>query len=500
MSSVSSPATKASGHERPAQTAGGAGTPPDGSLREAVITGAAPRAEVEPANTLMAERGVLAAVAFGTMLAPLNSTMIAVAMPHIMIDFDAGAPATAWLVIGYLVTMAALQPVAGKIGDRFGRRALVLGGLASFGLASLAAAMVTSLPLLILFRVLQAVAGAVALPNAAALVRQILPAHRRASGFGFIGAAAAVAAAAGPPLGGLVVGVAGWRAMFYVNVPLVLVALAFGFRSIPRDHARAGRSQVDRAGAVLLPALLGGTAYLLSQGLRSGIGYTVVGGGALLIAGTVLFAFRTWRHPDPVLQPRFFGRRPFAAANAGVALSNLAMYVTLLAVPLLLSTKASWTSVQIGLILTALSVATVVCAPAGGRLADRFGRRAPVVAGHALLTFALLPLALAGGNVSPEVLLVALGLAGVGLGIGQAGMQTAALESVGPQDTGAASGIYSTSRYLGSIVGSAALAGLLGTAQEPAAFTGVFMMVVIAAFLSAVVTLGLPSKPHAKRG
>jgi MFS family permease len=113
----------------------------------------------------IAERTILLAVALGTMLAPLNSTMIAVVLPEVMLEFSADVFSAGWLVTSYLIVMASLQPAAGKLGDRLGRRRLILGGLAYFGLAPLGATMATSLPLLLLFRVQQAIAGAVMLPN-----------------------------------------------------------------------------------------------------------------------------------------------------------------------------------------------------------------------------------------------------------------------------------------------------------------------------------------------
>jgi EmrB/QacA subfamily drug resistance transporter len=445
------------------------------------------------------ERIILAVVALGTMLAPLNSTMIVVGLPHIMAEFAAGPASAAWLVVGYLVTMAALQPVAGKLGDRFGRRGLVIGGLACFGLASLAATVANSLPLLVFCRVLQAAAGAVALPNAAALVREVLPAHRRASGFGLVGAAAAVAAAAGPTLGGFLVDIAGWRAIFYVNVPLVVASIALGWRSIPRTEHSGPRQAFDLPGAIMLPVLLGGMAALLTRGLEV-TPAVLIGGLAVLATGVALFLVCELRHVDPVLQPRLFRDQTFAAANGAVALGNLAMYVTLLSVPILLSTRAGWTSAQTGLVLTALFAAMVVCAPLGGRLADRLGRRWPVVAGHVLLAVAVLPLPLAGSSITTGLLLGSLGLAGVGLGIAQAGLQTAALESVDRQHAGVASGVFSTSRYLGGIVGASAMAGLLGPSREPAGLTAVFVMVLAAALLSVVAGLGIAGSPKAPPG
>ncbi|HUG64373.1 MAG TPA: MFS transporter, partial [Gaiellaceae bacterium] len=164
----------------------------------------------ESTRSLGSERAVVLTAALAAMLLPLNSTMIAVAIPDIARDFGDAGSAT-WLVSGYLIVMASLQPLAGKLGDRFGRRPLILGGLGWFA-ASLGAALAPNLLVLIAFRLQQAVAGALAFPNAIALVRELLPVERRGAAFGTLGSAIALAAAAGPPLGGVLVALGGWRA------------------------------------------------------------------------------------------------------------------------------------------------------------------------------------------------------------------------------------------------------------------------------------------------
>ena len=450
---------------------------------------------VESGAALASERVVLATVALGTMLAPLNSTMIAVALPRIMADLGIGVGRAGVLVTAYLIAMAAVQPLGGKLGDRLGRRPLLLGGLALFAVASCGAALAPTYPLLLGFRVLQAVAGALALPNGVALVRQLVPPERRASRFGLIGATTGFAAAVGPPLGGLLVGLLGWRAIFSANLALIAPALLLGWRAIPVRERRPGGQPFDLGGAVLLTLLLGSGAGLLVASRRGLPSWSLALGGAALLGLAAAFLRRELHHPDPIVPPRLYRHRAFAAASGAVALSNLAMYVTLLAIPQLLAGHAGWSDVKVGLVLTTLSAAMVLCAPLGGRIADRRGRRWPVVGGLTLLTVGLLPLALTAGELAAPVLLGSLGLAGVGLGLSSAGLQTSAVESVGLAETGAASGLFSTSRYLGSIVGSSVMAGLLGAAPGGRqGFAAVFLMVVLGAAASAIISLGLAGR------
>ncbi|MBI2502036.1 MAG: MFS transporter [Candidatus Latescibacteria bacterium] len=441
---------------------------------------------------------MLVTVALATMLAPLNSTMIAVALPRLMEEFGADLATSGWLVTSYLIAMACLQPVAGKLGDRLGRRLPILGGLVYFALASLAAAFATSLSWLLFFRVQQAIAGAIALPNGAALVREVVPAARRAARFGLVGAAVGLAAAAGPPLGGLLVEVAGWRAIFYVNLILVVPALLIGWRALPARPAGPSASGFDLGGAALLLAVLAGTAGLLTQGHHLGTLLLQSLGGAGLVVLALFFFWHELRHPDPVLQPRLFQHRTFAAANAAIALSNLAMYSTLLAVPILLAGQEGWSSARIGLVLTSMSATMVICSPLGGRLSDRWGRRWPTVAGLALLTVGLLLLGLAGRGPVLPVLVGGLGVAGIGLGLSSAGMQSAAVEAVPKNEAGVASGLFSTSRYLGSIVGSSVLPLLYHPEAGVEGFAPVLLMVVGAAFFSVVASMGLHHWPPAE--
>lgn len=441
------------------------------------------------------EAAILIAVALATMLAPLNSTMIGVALPRIMGEFATDLGAGSWLVISYLVTMACLQPAGGKLGDRFGRRPLILAGLVYFAVASLGAATASSLEQLLLFRIQQGVAGAIALPNGMALVREVVPASRRASRIGLLGSAIVLAAAAGPPLGGVLIRLAGWRAVFYANVLVIAPALILAFRALPAHAGESLRRPFDLVGILQLMAILVGGAALMTGALPALPSAATWGVAFLVVFMAAHFVYREARHVDPILQPRFFLRRTFAAGCAGIALSNLSMYTTFLAIPLLLADLPGWSSTQVGLVLSALWAPTVVCAPLGGKLADRWGRRWPTTLGLLLLTAGMAGLgAVETGTDDLWVLLTGLGVAGIGLGLSQAGLQTAVLESVARDQSGSASGIFSMSRYIGSIAGSSALPMLYG-GDGMAGFSRVLSVVVVTAFAATIASLGIQHRP-----
>ncbi|MDP6702748.1 MAG: MFS transporter, partial [Candidatus Latescibacteria bacterium] len=205
---------------------------------------------------------ILAMVALTTMLAPLNSTMIGVALPLITADFAVDLAYSSWLVIGYLIVMASLQPVAGKIGDRLGHRRMILGGLVLFALASVGAALASTLWWLLGFRVLQAVAGAIALPNTTAIMRRIVPEEVRGRNFGLVGAGITLAAAAGPTLGGVLIEWAGWQAVFWVNLVLIAPTFVLGWCVLPVLDGQSSDHGFDWLGALVLLAVLAGGAGL----------------------------------------------------------------------------------------------------------------------------------------------------------------------------------------------------------------------------------------------
>src|SRR6187200_2998081 len=198
--------------------------PPDARTHAPPISATEPelrQARAPAALTAEMSRWLLPAVAIGTTLAPLNSTMIAVALPEIQRAFDVSVTATAWLVTLYLVAMAVGQPIGGRLGDLYGRRRVYLFGLIWFGIASAGCAFAPSLPVLILFRTQQGLAGALSFPNGAAMIREAVPAERRGSAFGTVSLATGIAAASGPPLGGLLTHAFGWEAIFWANVPVI---------------------------------------------------------------------------------------------------------------------------------------------------------------------------------------------------------------------------------------------------------------------------------------
>ncbi|MCP4399255.1 MAG: MFS transporter [bacterium] len=436
---------------------------------------------------------LLAAVACGIALAPLNSTMIMLALPEFQASFNIGVERVGWLVIFYLVAMASLQIVTGKIGDNIGRRIPIVGGLFTFALVSIGAALSSNFWTLLLCRTLQAVAIATVAPNGFALIREVVPKERRATRFGILGATASLAATVGPPLGGAILQYSNWRYMFYFSVLMVVISLALGWNLFAVADKNRIKKPFDFLGSLLFTAFLVLATLLLTQ-LKTTFNYLIVVGGFVLLSIFIVFVRHVNRLENPILQLKFFRVPSFSIGSLAIALSNLAMYSVLMTIPILLSKKEGWEHVHVGMLLTSLSVAMMIMSPLGGKFADKFGRRRPVIAGLFCLSLGTIILLFNMSSFTLAFVILGLILAGMGIGVALPGLQTTAIESVSAQHAGSASGIISTSRYFGSIVGSIAVARFLAM-ESQWVYDGfsVLLMVVAAASLSMLICLLTPS-------
>jgi EmrB/QacA subfamily drug resistance transporter len=432
-------------------------------------------------------RWLAISVALGNLLVPLNSTMIVVALPQVARDLGVDVAETSWIVTSYLIAMAALQPIAGRVGDRLGRRNVMLAALVYFALASAGAAAAGSILLLAVFRINQAIAAAALVPNGLGLLREAIPSGRRGAEFGIVSAATAVGATVGPLVGGLLAAI-DWRWIFLINVPLCAAAFVLSWRVLPPREARES-ARFDLIGAVALGLVLLAAAWVLVSLGRAVDPVTVAIGVAVLPAAVALLRYES-RQPDPALPPSLFRIRAFTAACATVAFQNLAMYGTLLALPVALAGA----SVRSGIALAAFSGGSIILAPLGGRAADRYGPRLPTFVGALFLGAGLVPLALSAGQLPLELLATTLAFAGVGLALTFPSMRLAAVEVVPERYAALASGVFSTSRYFGGMLGSIAIAIALGGSVSIGSLRTLFWLFTAAAFAAAIPSLALPGR------
>jgi EmrB/QacA subfamily drug resistance transporter len=419
-----------------------------------------------------ADRGVgrlLVAVVMASMLSPLNSTMLAVAIPSISRETShVDATVTHALVTSYLVANITLQSPGGKLGDVIGhRRALSLGRWL-FLAGALLATFAPGLGSLVAARIVMATGGAVIVPAATALLRTELPESRRGRAFGTFSAAMALAAMVGPLLGGALEARFGYRALFLVNVPVLLASalLSSGPGSTrakvaPRDEVPRAPVAIDFMGIVLLAASL--TALAVGAKLRGATRIELMAAGAGLLMVFVLHERRT---KSPIVELGLFRVVGFTAGASVIALHNLGMYALLFLLPSMLSRLFATGSSEMGRILLAMTAAMVVASPIAGRAADRFGARLVMLVGSSIALVGMVTLRWT-EIASPSALLLPLVALGVGIGLSQAPAQAAAMTAAPRERSGIAGGMISTLRHLGGVTGIVVLA-MISTSDEGA--------------------------------
>ena len=440
-------------------------------------------------------------VASGAVLVPLNSTMLAVALPSIMGEFDVDAATVSSLVTLYLGAVTIALLASGSLGDRYGQRPVFLVGVIAFVLSSLLAAAAPSFELLAAGRVAQALSGALISTTSVALVRAIAPPDRRGAAFGLFDMLVSTSAAIGPFIGGLLVGAFGWRSLFVIAVPVALfaaVSVGIVVRPGVTDVTEPSRRRpgVDVAGLALLALLL--VALLVAiRGLGDGGGPAVAAALAVPVL-LVLFVRFELAAERPAVDPRLFSSRAFTAAVLGVLGTTVVLHAAFILVPLLIETLQGGTAETAGLVLLGISATGALAAPFGGRLSDRLGRRRPVVAGSLCLTAGLALLWSFAAGAVPLAVGLMLAVVGFGMGFSGSPRQAAAMDAIPADRVGMAAGTYYTGRYLGGVLGASLAGAVLGASVTAASVTLGFGILVVVGLAVAGVSFGLPDRPASR--
>jgi EmrB/QacA subfamily drug resistance transporter len=408
---------------------------------------------------------VLVVSSLSLLMVGLDATAVNVALPAIGRDLGAGVAGLQWTVDAYTLVVAALLLLTGSLADRVGRRRTLVAGLGLFSAASLACSLAPTAGLLVAFRAVQAVGGAMLNPVAMAIIANTFTEPReRARAIGIRGAMFGVSMALGPLLGGLLTGLAGWRAIFLINVPVGLVAVALTRSFVPESRAEHPR-RLDPLGQALMTVLLGTVTYGLIEAPRTGwsspAGLSVLAAAPLAL---IVFVVHERRRAEPLIDPRLFRSIPFSGAIATTVAAYAAFGGFLFLTTLYLQGERGLTPLAAGAVLAPMAVTTVIASPLSGRLLGRSGPRVPLaVAGAGILAGCLL-LTGVGARTPVAILVLATVVFGIGFGFVNAPVTEAAVSGMPRAQAGVASAIATTSRMLGqslgvAVAGRPALAG-----------------------------------------
>ena len=411
-------------------------------------------------------RLVLAATILASSLAFIDGSVVNVGLPAIGRGLSADAGALQWVVNAYLLPLSALLLLGGAAGDRFGRRRMLIAGTAIFALASLGCAVAPNLSGLLAGRLLQGVGAAMLMPNSLAILGSTFSGEAKGRAIGVWAATGAAMGAVGPLLGGWLIDVWSWRAVFLINLPLATGAVALAWRFVPHDQDGRDRP-LDAPGAVLATAGLGALTWALTVGSGAG-GWSAGSIAVAVVAIGLLVAFVFVEHGrgERAMMPlALFASRSFT----GLTILTLLLYGALgglfVLIPYTLIKAAGYTAAAAGAALLPLPLVLAVVSPVMGGLAARIGPRLPlsigplVVAGGFLLALRIDARANYWMEVLPAILVIAVGMSGA-----VAPLTTAVLGSVDERHTGSASGFNSAAARTGGLVATALLGSVLAAA------------------------------------
>jgi EmrB/QacA subfamily drug resistance transporter len=439
-------------------------------------------------------------------LAFVDGSVVNVGLPAIGKSLGGGAADLQWVINAYLLPLSALLLTGGALGDRFGRRRLLVAGVALFGLASGACALSPRLAWLLAARAGQGIGAALLLPSSLAILGGAFQGEARGRAVGAWAAASAIAGAIGPVLGGWLIDAVGWRAIFLINLPLAAAAIALAVLAVRDPRAASRRAPLDVAGAVLATAALAALVWGLTVGAGPK-GWTSAAGLAVTAGVLLAFAFvavEVRRGERAMTPPALFGSRALVGLNLMTLLLYGALGGFLVLLPYVLIRAAGYGATAAGAALLPFPLVMSLLAPAMGALAGRFGSRAPLTLGPLLVAAGFLAALRIGrdagywSEVAPCVLLIALGMAGAA-----APLTTAVLSAVDQRHTGSASGLNSALARAGGLVATAAIGTVLAADGEAlirgfrvAAATGA----VVSGLAAASAWWGLAGAVPARRG
>ncbi|HEY7603007.1 MAG TPA: DHA2 family efflux MFS transporter permease subunit [Gaiellaceae bacterium] len=390
----------------------------------------------------------------------LDNLVVTTALPVIREDLHASIEGLEWTVNAYTLTFAVLLLTGAALGDRFGRRRMFAIGLGVFTLASAAAALAPSMGVLVAARAVQGVGGAIVMPLTLTILSAAVPAEKRGVALGAWGGIGGLAVALGPLVGGAVVSGLSWQWIFWINVPVGLVLIPLALRRLDETHGPSGR--LDLPGVGLVSAGLLGIVWGLVRG--NGQGWTspeivlALGGGALVLAGFVLWELRT---ESPMLPMRFFRNRTFAMTNLASLLMFFGMFGSIFLLAQFFQTVQGYSPFGSGLRILPWTAMPIFVAPIAGALSDRIGGRRIIATGLALQAVGLAWIAAVSTPTTPYGELVApFVISGIGMALFFAPVANVVLSAVRLEEEGQASGANNAIRELGGVFGVAVLASI----------------------------------------
>jgi EmrB/QacA subfamily drug resistance transporter len=426
-----------------------------------------------PVKTKMTPKDlmIVLVISLGSFMAGLDATIVNIALPTIAKSFDVSMVTVSWVLNAYLIVLVSLLLLASRLGDIKGFRNLFIPGFALFTLGSALCGLSPSIGFLIGARMLQAAGGAVISALGAVMVTSYLSSSLRGQALGIVAMFTMLGAALGPVIGGFLTSAYSWPYIFYVNVPVGIIAIVMGIHILPKMSPVSPDARIDFTGVALIFIALSSLIY----GLTSIEGPASLYGGISLVISLVFWlAFLGWEHrcSEPLINMGLFANRAYTLQNFNVLFIQLAMAGVMVLMPFYLELVKKIPTGNAGAILLALPIGMILTAPISGKISDVIGTKKPIISGFVICALALLLLSTLSADSSVGHVSIYLFLLGAGTGIAFSPLNSAVMGESPLKDRGASSGLVKMMTNLGSSIGIA-IVTLVATAAIGPAFVHV---------------------------
>jgi EmrB/QacA subfamily drug resistance transporter len=404
---------------------------------------------------------ILAAVMAGSFMGPLDGSIVNTVLPEITRSFGTDISIAQWVPTVYLLTLSCLILLYGRLGDIIGYRRVFLIGLSGFTIASLLCGFSQSIWMLIGFRALQGLAAGMTTAVGIAIITAAFPPQERGKALGLYAVSIAAALGLGPTLGGLLAEYLSWRYVFFVNVPIGLISVLWCYRVVPHSVTNPGQ-RLDWRGASAAFIFL--TSLLLFANRGQDWGWSSAAIISLLVVAVISAAVFLWverRMEQPMLDLRLFKSRVFSFASLSALINFMSLYALIFITPFYLAFVLGFSILKVGLVMAASPIATLFVAPVSGALSDRIGTRPFAVCGMFLCAIGLYMMSGLEATSSVPDVIWRLIVCGVGSGMFQSPNNSAIMGSVPVMRLGVASGMISTMRTVGMVLGIAVVGAVL---------------------------------------
>jgi MFS family permease len=408
---------------------------------------------------------LIVAIALGVILNPLNTTMITVALPEIKNEFLLTSKDIAWLIASYFIVSAILLPLIGKFSDYYGRKKIFLFGLLLVAISSFTAPLSPNMPFLLGMRTIQAIGTSALYPAGIGIVRSYIEKNQNRV-IGTLSVFATTSAAFGPTISGLLIQQGGWHVIFYVNFPIIIISAILAAFSIPNDEKSTTKVfKWDGIGIMLFGLLISFWMYFF-QTLESGLNlWALIGSLAL----TFLFYFFEKKKEEPFIDVVFLKKNPsISTVYIQYILSTVIFFALLLSMPIYLQSVLMLSSKQAGIIMLSISIFAIIITPIATRWIEKSGYRIPLLTGVFIGVVGVVLLITVNQNSPLFWIFMVLSTIGLSNGILNIGLQTLLYSFVSISESGTASGLFMTSRFIGNILASSIFGVMFATGVNDA--------------------------------